>query len=316
MKRIFYSLFVASILMAGVPAHSAEITPVGVDIETNDAWRTTDVIKPFEDDDNVYGTDGYLIAQFPNNDPRNLVNPPYATIALAGGNYEGLGAEPHQSAFDDVAITPGPGPIANKVCGDYYKGGGADGNVQEFFTVTLTQSGSFRLGVIGDQTVNIPNNLFWEASKGVQVTGPGGADSGLIYIAGPARPDESWRNGDVDYVLFDITGQVGDVFTVSGENDGRWSDNALGGVFLDRLDTSIFKITSVARDPGTGAVTLTFPTTKGTTYTVEASTDLVEWIELDDSVDGQAVETNFTDTVFAPAPAPGKNRVFYRATRN
>ena len=79
------------------------IMVAGVDIETNDAWRTSDVVKPFGDTDNVYGTDGYFIAQAANGDPLNLSAPSYATVDLVGGlRYEGQGAETHQSVFDDV----------------------------------------------------------------------------------------------------------------------------------------------------------------------------------------------------------------------
>ncbi|MFN0127491.1 MAG: hypothetical protein ACKV19_12480, partial [Verrucomicrobiales bacterium] len=252
----------------------AGITVVGVDIETNDAWRTTDVVKPFGDADNVYGTDGYLIAQLPNGDAGNQVDPPYATIALAGGlTYEGAGAERHQSEFDDVTQIPGPGPIPNLVCGDYYISGGADGNVQEFFTITLTQSGSFRLGVIGDQTVNSPNNLFWEASRSVQVTGLGGADSGLVYIAGTGPGDESWRNGDVDYALFDITGLAGDVFTGWGENDSRWTDNALAGVFFDPVVNSGAPRLTVERSGG-GDLLFKWDSEAGKSYNLLSATDL------------------------------------------
>ena len=214
----------------------ATITFVGVDFATNDAWRTTDVVKPFGDADNVYGTDGYLIAQQAGrDDPADRLDPPYATVEVdpTVGGYEGANQAVHQAVFDDVTETPGPGPIPDGVCGDFWKGGGGDGNVQPFFIITLTEQATFRLGVIGDQTPDTPPGLFWEASRGVQVTGPNGGDSGVISIVGPTPGDESWRNGDVDYMLFDISGQTGDVFTVWGENDSRWGDQGMGGVFFD-----------------------------------------------------------------------------------
>jgi len=78
-----------------------------------------------------------------------------------------------------------------------------------------------------------------------------------------------------------------------------------------------FQITLVVRNPATGAVTLTFPSTNAATYRVDATTDQTAWTELEDNLDGQAGETSYTDTTFAPAPAlPGKNRVFYRVTKN
>ncbi len=81
--------------------------------------------------------------------------------------------------------------------------------------------------------------------------------------------------------------------------------------------SSYFQITNVDRDPGTGEVTLRFTSIGAAFYTVWGSTDLVNWQDIDDNVDGQAGETSYTDTTFEPAPAPaGKNRVFYRVTRN
>ena len=208
-------------------AAADSVTFVEVDETTNDAWRTSSVEK--NDADNIYGTDGYFIASYPNGDPLNLVQPSYATIALAPGlNYEGVGAEAHQAVFDDVAQT-GPGPVPDRVAGDYWGGGGGDGDEGVFFTITLNQSVNFRLTVIGDQTPDNPPGLLWEASRGVRVTGPT-SDSGLIDIRGPG---DSWRDADVDYVLFDISGDAGDVFTVFGENDSRWGDNALGGLAFD-----------------------------------------------------------------------------------
>ena len=208
-------------------AAADSVTFVEVDETTNDAWRTSSVAKNDADGDNIYGTDGYFIASYPDGDPLNIVQPSYATIALEPGwIYEAT--EANQAVFDDVAQT-GPGPVPDRVAGDWWNGGGADGNEQAFFTITLNQSANFRLTVIGDQTPNSIPGLLWEASRGIRVTGPT-ADSGLIDIRGPG---ESWRDADVDYVLFDISGDAGDVFTVFGENDARWGDNALGGVALD-----------------------------------------------------------------------------------
>ncbi len=241
--RVFVGLVVFLAASAQFAAADS-ITFVEVDETTNDAWRTSSVAKNDGDGDNIYGTDGYLIAQYPNGDPLNLVQPSYATIALAPGlNYEGVGAEAHQAVFDDVAQT-GPGPVPDLVAGDYWGGGGADGDEGAFFTITLNQSYSFRLTVIGDQTPDNPPGLLWEASRGVRVTGPT-SDSGLIDIRGPG---DSWRDADVDYVLFDISGDAGDVFTVFGENDSRWGDNALGGVALDTAipEPSAFVLAALA----------------------------------------------------------------------
>jgi hypothetical protein len=236
MKRPIPSFLTALFLLAAVtPAFSETITLVGVDEETNDAWRTSGVAKPLDGDgDNIYGTDGYYIAQYPEGNAANVSQPSYGTIAVLGGlNYEGVGAEAHQSAFDDVLQT-GVGPVPDLVAGDYWIVIGTDpgdqGVLTDFFTFTLTQNANFRLGVITDQTPGNPPGLIWEASQGVGVRGPGGLDTGVVDVRGPG---DAWRDADVDYVLFDITGVSGDVFTVYGEHNIGWEANALGGVFFD-----------------------------------------------------------------------------------
>jgi len=94
------------------------------------------------------------------------------------------------------------------------------------------------------------------------------------------------------------------------------NDNYFFGAGILRIGASppLFQITRIVRNPGTGAVTLTFTSTNGATYAVDASTDLTEWTELDDSVTGQPGETEYTDAFFAIDPAP-KAQVFYRVAR-
>ncbi|MFN0130688.1 MAG: hypothetical protein ACKV19_28840, partial [Verrucomicrobiales bacterium] len=160
MKRTASSFFVAGFLLAGVPtAHAATITPVDVDSSTGGDWRTSGTVKPLDvDGDNIYGTDGYRIASFGGqDDPLNILQPGYATFALADGlNFEGPGNEPHQSSFDDVTQT-GEGPVPDIIAGDFWRGGGGGPDVQDFFTITLMAPASFRLGVIGDQTTDNPS---------------------------------------------------------------------------------------------------------------------------------------------------------------
>ena len=131
MKRIAPLLW-APLLLVTSSMFAAIVTEVGVDDTTNDAWRTTDVVKPFGDLDGIYGTDGYFIAQYPNGDATNLSQPAYGTIALIQGGYEGVGAESHQSSFDDVLAT-GPGPVSDLVAGDYWVNNTVDGSEDDFF---------------------------------------------------------------------------------------------------------------------------------------------------------------------------------------
>jgi hypothetical protein len=217
--------------MASLTAsYSATISQVALDASTGRDWRTSGTVKAYDvDGDNIYGTTGYRIASFDGeNNPLNILQPSWATFSVVGGlgGFEGPGSEEYQASFDDVTQT-GVGPVPDIIAGDWYRNGGGGPNVQDFFTITLTAPASFRLGVIGDQTTNAVPGLIGESSDAVQVVGPGGADSGLM-VSGT-------KNSIPDYYLFDITGTVGDVFTIKGRNDIGWSDNALGGFFVDQI---------------------------------------------------------------------------------
>ncbi|HAA88002.1 MAG: hypothetical protein CMO73_08815 [Verrucomicrobiales bacterium] len=288
---------------------SATIVPVGVDEETNDAWRSSDIQKPFGDEDNIYGTDGWLIAQYPDGDENNTLQPPYAEITILGKGYEGVGAEQYQAKFDDVAET-GPGDVPDRVCGDFWANSGPTGTIDDFFEITLTEDASFRLGVITDTTPDGPPGLLWEASRSVKVSGPDGVESDLVDAVGP---DEEWRDADVDYVFFDISGNAGDVFTVSGEQDQRWEANALGGVFFDPSYSNNFEITQIIRDQDTGSVTIEFTSSAGSVYGIDASSDLITWDELDDGLIGNKDKTEFTDDFLAPEKKG--EEIFYRVRK-
>ena len=294
------SALVTSLLSA------ATITVIGVDYETNDAWRSADIIKPLFDEDNIYGTDGYLIAQFPDGDERNTLQPNYAEIiVLPGKGYEGIGAEQYQAEFDD-ATQSGTGEIENLVCGDYWANSGPTGTLDDFFEITLNEDSSFRLGVITDTTPDGPPGLMWESSRAIKITGPNEIESEIVDAVGI---DEEWRNADVDYVIFEISGNAGDVFTVWGENDERWESNALGGIFLDPPVSTLFSINEIIQDHDTGVVTIEFNSSKGTVYGIEASSDLIIWDELDDGVIGEEEVTIYVDDIMGPE---NKGTLFYR----
>ena len=92
MKVARLPLYGTVLLVLSCPLIASTITEVGIDDLSNDAWRTSEVVKPFGDLDNIYGSDGYFIAQYPEGDARNLSQPSYATIGLIQGAYEGAGA--------------------------------------------------------------------------------------------------------------------------------------------------------------------------------------------------------------------------------
>ena len=307
--RIVYLVLLGTFCFVNQSLMSATIVPVGVDEETNDAWRSSDIQKPFGDEDNIYGTDGWLIAQYPDGDENNTLQPPYAAITILGKGYEGVGAEQYQAKFDEVAET-GPGDVPDRVCGDFWANSGPTGTIDDFFEITLTEDTSFRLGVITDTTPDGPPGLLWEASRSVKVSGPDGVESDLVDAVGP---DEEWRDADVDYVFFDISGNAGDVFTVSGEQDQRWEANALGGVFFDPSYSNNFEITQIVRDQDTGSVTIEFTSSAGSVYGIDASSDLITWDELDDGLIGNKDKTEFTDDFLAPEKKG--EEIFYRVRK-
>ena len=304
-----YLCFLSSFCFLNQSLISATIVSVGVDEETNDAWRSSDIQKPYGDEDNIYGTDGWLIAQYPDGDENNTLQPPYAEITILGKGYEGVGAEQYQAKFDDVTLT-GTGDVPDLVCGDYWANSGPTGTIDDFFEITLTEDTSFRLGVITDTTPEGPPGLIWEASRSIKVSGPDGIESDLIDAVGA---DEEWRDADVDYVIFDISGNAGDVFIVAGEQDERWQANALGGIFFDPPFSTSFEITQIMRDPDTGSIIIEFNSSAGSVYGIDASFDLNAWDELDDGLIGEKDKTQFVDDFLAPENTGAM--LFYRVRK-
>ena len=307
--RRLYLVFLSSFCFLNQSLISATIVSVGVDEETNDAWRSSDIQKPYGDEDNIYGTDGWLIAQYPDGDENNTLQPPYAEITILGKGYEGVGAEQYQAKFDDVTLT-GTGDVPDLVCGDYWANSGPTGTIDDFFEITLTEDTSFRLGVITDTTPEGPPGLIWEASRSIKVSGPDGIESDLIDAVGA---DEEWRDADVDYVIFDISGNAGDVFIVAGEQDERWQANALGGIFFDPPFSTSFEITQIMRDPDTGSIIIEFNSSAGSVYGIDASFDLNAWDELDDGLIGEKDKTQFVDDFLAPENTGAM--LFYRVRK-
>ena len=78
----------------------------------------------------MYGTDGYFIAQYPNGNENNTLQPAYADIQLVPGKGYEVGAEQYQAKFDDVTKT-GNGDVADLVCGDYWANSGPTGTLDD-----------------------------------------------------------------------------------------------------------------------------------------------------------------------------------------
>ena len=229
-KTFIVVLGICLVAFGGVFASAASISYVGEDVTTNDKWRTNDHAKAFDlDGDNVYGTAGYYAAIKTNAGVD--ASPDFMMVTRLWGSDDAELSENYQASFDDPDLT-GPDPVADILCGDWW--GGDDGEV-DVFRVELTQAASFRLGVLADQTglfgVTDPPGVLYESPKGVRVRQDGGpADGGMQNTLGPG---EAWRNADVDYFFFDVSGEAGDVFIVSGLDDDRWSDLGMAGFTVD-----------------------------------------------------------------------------------
>jgi len=215
------------VCLVALSASAATIAPAGEDVTTNDAWRSTDIPKPLDaDGDDIYGTDGWFIALEAGNGD---MPPAYATVTLLTGNGPEYGSNV-QAPIDDPALT-GPSPVANVDCGDWWLEPPPQPEV-DFFSIRLNADANFRLGVLADQTFlegQPDHQVLYESPQAVRVRGAG-ADSGLVDTLGPG---EAWRNHDVDYFMFDINGQQGDEFIVSGLDDARWAALAMSGVTFD-----------------------------------------------------------------------------------
>ncbi len=217
-RRILAVALVLTFLLATSDAiRAAVITYAGADLTTNDAWRTNNLVKLLDiDGDNVYGTDGFVL--FGGGQASSA--PTYATVAQGAGTSV-FGGNASYTNFDNAAFT-GPAPVANVVSGVVFNAPGGT-NPTDFVTFTLTQPQTFRLGVITD---NADFAAISPTTLRVRQTVGGSADSGYVSAAAD-------RDRDGDYYFFDVSGQAGDIFAVSGNNDSGFSSNGVYGVTFD-----------------------------------------------------------------------------------
>ena len=67
-------------------------------------------------------------------------------------------------------------------------------------------------------------------------------------------------------------------------------------VSIDRGGGGGFAITKLVRNPTNKEVSVTWPSSPGATYSIDSSTDLTEWLEVQDGVESEGTETTFTQT--------------------
>jgi hypothetical protein len=180
--------------------------------------------------------------------------------------------------------------------------------------------------------------LRWFTGKGN--TGCGDGVTGALYLNG-LRLDEvtiAFNDGTgvvrVYYAMLE-PGDVVDLVVQPDGLNGSKTDGCDGTVSWLRIDDQVpanarqpdgspfmaegpaFAITGVTRDPGTGRVTLTWPSTVGQTFDVYSSRSLAtgQWSLLSPAagVPSAGDSTSFTDTTVAPDPS--SKAVFYRVSR-
>lgn len=94
-------------------------------------------------------------------------------------------------------------------------------------------------------------------------------------------------------------------------DDAGVLQNYLAFIRTGTLSESL-TITSVARDPATGTVALTWPSTPDTTYRIESSTNLATWSLLIPALPSQGATTTWSHI---PAPPESSPTRFYRVAR-
>lgn len=104
------------------------------------------------------------------------------------------------------------------------------------------------------------------------------------------------------FINFAITSNHGGDNNFYGLSEVQFT-GTLGAVGFD------FAITDIAYDSGAPSVTLTFNSVAGKTYAVDSSTDLITWIEADDSIPSGGEKTTFTDSFFVGQSPFGYYRV-------
>lgn len=91
-------------------------------------------------------------------------------------------------------------------------------------------------------------------------------------------------------------------------NDRLWSDNfQVGGPGA----AAALAITEFSFDPATYELSLTWNSKAGTSYTLQSSFDLTQWVEIDDGIDSGGQTTSHSADLSGILPA-GKPQIFFR----
>lgn len=108
-----------------------------------------------------------------------------------------------------------------------------------------------------------------------------------------------------------------EVFTDAGDPNLGQRTYWIGVAYVKVAAAVALEIVSVDHEPGSREATVTWRSSEGTSYSVDASNDLLNWSELDDAVAGEAGDTTSFTEDFDAAPLPADvSRRYYRVRRN
>lgn len=146
----------------------------------------------------------------------------------------------------------------------------------------------------------------WTEGSTTVVSVTGQEDQNITWTGASDLPSEaSWTAG-VNYVKFDLN--LTSDGTIEGIINGDTDTTFLHGMQLRKVSSSVqseqTRITAVRTDEGSVEVAISFASTPNTFYSIEYSTDLVVWLELDGNIPSSpdSGTTVFTTTEEAPAP--------------
>lgn len=183
-----------------------------------------------------------------------------------------------------------------------------------------------------DSQVRLTVDLFaggwWDAA-----TNLGGAGFGIHDVAMSVNGIEIWSEFDITFdTLAESTFTAGSVNLTSGENvleiirtGGIVNDDPANGAWIQfdyllaEINTNVAApalppvITAVTRDPGTGALTLTWTSLPGQLFLVESSNNLVAWPDL--ATGYPTGGATGTTTSFTHEPAATDTSLYYRVSR-
>lgn len=228
--RAMVMVFLALTIAADVFAQTA--TYLGRDADLGPGWRSSSVAKDplFDaDGDGAYGSVGYYLPiSTGGTGPNTIVSqlPSYISTVIPAATY-GETAGFLQMADDPTQ--PISANVSDITLGYIFTASGAE---TDFLNITLAEPVTFVLGIFFDHHTNINYDgsatSYTPSDIRVRQTVGGSANSGLVNMS-------DVRNGVIDFMFFTVSGNAGDQFTISGTQNGGWSNQGIGGITFETV---------------------------------------------------------------------------------